>query len=143
MRREWITIINAAVREHGIPYSRFTQALNVKSNIELDRKILADLALNEPYSFKAVFDEVKMQAGMADLVKRRPIINEIQSITFPEALQKGYLKHEKRRVDEVAAVVESPKADFYGLRFPERDAKTDADYLRLSFKEEDEEFKYE
>ena len=58
MRRTWIQSINAGVREHGIPYSRFVYALN-NSNVSLNRKILADLAQNEPYSFKAVFDEVQ------------------------------------------------------------------------------------
>jgi len=59
MRRNWILNINAAVREHGINYSRFVNALNYKANIELDRKVLASLSHLEPYSFKAVVDEVK------------------------------------------------------------------------------------
>ena len=59
-RRDWIATINAATREHGIPYSRFAHALGKQSNIELDRKILANLALNEPYSFKCVIDEVRL-----------------------------------------------------------------------------------
>jgi large subunit ribosomal protein L20 len=60
VRREWIHSINAAVREHGLNYSSFANALVKKSNIELDRKILSALAVNEPYSFKAVLDEVKV-----------------------------------------------------------------------------------
>lgn len=60
MRRSWISQINAAVREHGFTYSKFSNGLVKKSNIELDRKILGDLAINEPYSFKAVLDEVKV-----------------------------------------------------------------------------------
>ena len=62
-RKEWIQTINAGVREHGIKYSRFIYALN-HSNIVLDRKILAELAINEPFSFKAVIDEVKLQTGL-------------------------------------------------------------------------------
>ena len=58
-RREWILRIGAAVKEHYVNYSRFICGLT-HSNIELNRKILADLALNEPYSFKAVVDEVKI-----------------------------------------------------------------------------------
>ena len=58
VRREWIGQINAAVREYGVNYSRFTEGLT-QSNIELDRKILSDLAVNEPFSFKSVFDEVQ------------------------------------------------------------------------------------
>ena len=60
MRRDWISTINAATREHGMSYSRFAFALEKSSNIELDRKILANLAVTEPYSFKAVFDEVQL-----------------------------------------------------------------------------------
>lgn len=59
-RREWIQTINAATREHDTPYGRFIAALT-RSNISLDRKILANLAINEPYSFKAVLDEAKLQ----------------------------------------------------------------------------------
>jgi large subunit ribosomal protein L20 len=45
--------INAATREHGIPYNTFAAVLT-RSNIELDRKILSDLAANEPYTFRAI-----------------------------------------------------------------------------------------
>jgi large subunit ribosomal protein L20 len=60
LRRNWIQQINAAARDLNINYSRFICGLN-RSNIELDRKILADLAQNEPFSFKAVIDEVVIQ----------------------------------------------------------------------------------
>ncbi len=73
-RREWIQTINAATREHGIPYSRFANALVKHSNIELDRKILANFALNEPYSFKCVVDEVRLQAGLAEHMRRKPVV---------------------------------------------------------------------
>ena len=61
-------------------------------------------------------------------------------VTFEQALEKGFMKMEKRRPDEVQQIIEEPKAVLYGLRFPEKDAKTDKDHLRLSFQEEDEEF---
>ena len=50
------------------------------------------------------------------------------------------MKMEKRRPDEVQQVIEEPKAIVWGLRFPERDAKTERDYMRASFKEEDEQW---
>ncbi len=56
-RALWIQRINAAVRELGVPYSAFMHALS-NSGLELDRKVLADLAMNEPAAFKAVFDQV-------------------------------------------------------------------------------------
>src|SRR6478609_643846 len=52
-RALWIARINAAVREEGLTYSQFINLLN-KKGITLDRKILADLAMNEPESFKAI-----------------------------------------------------------------------------------------
>lgn len=57
-RALWITRINAAVREEGITYSEFINLLKVKG-IELDRKVLADLAMNEPESFKTLVASVK------------------------------------------------------------------------------------
>ena len=83
---------------------------------------------------------MKLQSGMADLMTRKPVIDQITAVSFPEAIQKGFMKFEKRHKDEVEHVKAEPKAIMYGLRFPERDAKTDADYLRISFKEEDAEF---
>lgn len=57
-RSLWIARINAAVREHGMSYSKFMHALNQKG-IELNRKVLADLAMNEPEAFKAIVEQVK------------------------------------------------------------------------------------
>lgn len=57
-RRLWIARINAAVREEGLTYSEFINKLKTK-NIELDRKVLADLAMNEPESFKKLVASVK------------------------------------------------------------------------------------
>lgn len=57
-RRLWIARINAAVREEGITYSQFINGLN-KQGITLDRKVLADLAMNNAESFKALIAQVK------------------------------------------------------------------------------------
>ena len=57
-RSLWIQRINAASREHGMSYSQFMGKLHAK-NIELNRKTLADLAMNHPEAFKAVVDSVK------------------------------------------------------------------------------------
>ena len=57
-RRLWIVRINAAVREEGLTYSEFINLLKGKG-IELDRKVLADLAMNEPASFKSLVQSVK------------------------------------------------------------------------------------
>ncbi len=57
-RSLWIARINAAVREEGMSYSVFMNKLN-KSGITLNRKVLADLAMNEPQSFKNLVASVK------------------------------------------------------------------------------------
>jgi large subunit ribosomal protein L20 len=57
-RTLWIARINAAVRAEGITYSEFIHGLNSKG-IELNRKVLADLAMNEPASFKALVASIK------------------------------------------------------------------------------------
>jgi large subunit ribosomal protein L20 len=54
----WIARINAAVRAQGITYSEFIHKLAAK-NIDLNRKVLADLAMNEPETFKKLVDSVK------------------------------------------------------------------------------------
>lgn len=57
-RALWIVRISAAVREEGMTYSQFIHKLNEKK-IGLNRKVLADLAMNEPESFKALVNSVK------------------------------------------------------------------------------------
>jgi len=57
-RSLWITRINAAVRMHGMTYSQFIGKLNAKG-IELNRKVMADLAMNEPKAFAAIVKAVK------------------------------------------------------------------------------------
>lgn len=57
-RALWISRINAACRAEGISYSRFIEAAT-KANINLNRKALADMALNDPNSFKAVVERAK------------------------------------------------------------------------------------
>ena len=57
-RALWITRINAGARLHGMSYSEFMGKVKAQ-NIELNRKVLADLAMNHPHAFKAVVDKVK------------------------------------------------------------------------------------
>ena len=58
MRELWIHRVNAAARLNGVSYSQFIAGLK-RNNIAIDRKILADLAMNEPESFKKLIDSVK------------------------------------------------------------------------------------
>jgi len=57
-RKLWITRINAACRQNGIIYSQFIHGLN-KAGIEMDRKVLADLAVHQPEAFTAIVEQAK------------------------------------------------------------------------------------
>ena len=61
MRRLWIVLIGAAARESGLSYSRLMHGLKL-ANIGLDRKILADLAINDPAGFSALAEQAKTAA---------------------------------------------------------------------------------
>jgi len=61
-RRLWITRINAAAREQGLTYSRFINGL-LRSGVEVDRKVLADLAVRNPEAFAALAERAK--SGLA------------------------------------------------------------------------------
>lgn len=58
LRRLWIVRINAAVREYGLKYSQFIDGLN-KLNISIDRKVLAELAVNDKAAFQEIVVKVK------------------------------------------------------------------------------------
>lgn len=57
-RALWISRINAGVRAHGMSYSEFMGKIH-KNNIDLNRKVLADLAMNHPQAFNAIVEKVK------------------------------------------------------------------------------------
>ena len=64
LRALWIQRLNAAVREHGIVYSRFIDGLN-KAGISVDRKVLSDLAITQPEAFAVLVEKAKAAAGVA------------------------------------------------------------------------------
>ena len=57
-RALWIQRLNAAVRETGLTYSRFIDGLN-KAGIEIDRKVLSEMAIHEPDAFRAIVEKAK------------------------------------------------------------------------------------
>lgn len=85
IRIDWIRSMNAALRDQDLNYSRFVYGLN-RSNMILDRKILADLCQNEPYSFKAVIDEVRSQVVLPNLKKA-------ETMSYQDALDKKLLHY--------------------------------------------------
>jgi large subunit ribosomal protein L20 len=64
LRRLWIIRINAAARQHGLSYNQFISGLK-KADIELDRKVLADLAVSEPEAFGAIAEQAKAALASA------------------------------------------------------------------------------
>ena len=63
-RRLWITRINAAARDHGLSYSRLINGL-LKAGIEIDRKVLAELAVHDAGAFGAICEQAKAQLKAA------------------------------------------------------------------------------
>ncbi|HWK15731.1 MAG TPA: 50S ribosomal protein L20 [Rhizobiaceae bacterium] len=68
-RALWVQRINAAVREHGLTYGRFIDGLN-KAGIEIDRKVLSDMAIHEPQAFAALV--AKAKGGLEYLKETTP-----------------------------------------------------------------------
>ena len=74
-RALWIQRINAGAREHGLTYGRFIDGLN-KAGIEIDRKVLSDMAIHEPQAFAALV--VKSKASLDYLKDTTP--NQFESV---------------------------------------------------------------
>lgn len=64
-RRLWVTRINAASRANGLPYSRLIQGLKL-ANIELDRRILADMAVHDAAAFTTIVEQAKQALAAAE-----------------------------------------------------------------------------
>ena len=115
-----------------------------RSNVSLDRKILADLAVNEPFSFKAIVEEVTKQNNFKEFETIQPRRAKMRGMMYEEALQKGKLRAggppTEEELKEIEALLIPKGSEMYGLRFPERDSKSEADYMRLSYIEEDAQF---
>lgn len=109
MRKTWILSINAAVREHNLPYSRFIYALN-HTNLTMDRKILSDLAIHEPYSFKAIIDEVKLQSGISIEDRLRDLK------AFDNAVQAGLISMPGTERPEESTLIEQMTEKEYKWR---------------------------
>jgi large subunit ribosomal protein L20 len=75
-RALWIQRINAAVREHGLTYGRFIDGLN-KAGIEVDRKVLSDLAITQAEAFGALVAASKKALGY---LKDKGTTNEFESV---------------------------------------------------------------
>ena len=85
-RRLWITRINAAAREHGLSYSRFIAGL-AAAGVEVDRKILADIAVRDPAAFAALVASAQsgLESGAAasDASRLEPVPDSAQDEPAP------------------------------------------------------------
>ena len=79
-RALWITRLNAAVREKGVPYSHFIKALKDKK-VELDRQTLSELAINEPQVFEKILKEMGIEVRDEQPAKEDPkSVSEVSSL---------------------------------------------------------------
>jgi large subunit ribosomal protein L20 len=69
-RALWITRINAGARLHGLSYSRMINGL-LKAGVDIDRKVLADLAMHDPAAFGAIAEQAKMALESAEAGSKR------------------------------------------------------------------------
>jgi len=97
-RKLWITRINAACRENEISYSRFIEGLT-KAGVEVNRKMLSEIAINDPASFAEIVKTAK--AGLEGKVKAevKEVKNEVVKATA-KAEKKATKKAEKEEVKE-------------------------------------------
>lgn len=117
VKANYIKKINAGTRNLNLSYNRFIYGLN-RSNIKLDRKILANLSKYEPYSFKAVIDEVKSQVKLPGLIKSNEV--SYQNALDRNLLYIGEYKHTDNR--DIAARFFMPKEgvpDHFGVKRPD------------------------
>jgi large subunit ribosomal protein L20 len=107
-RALWIQRINAGVREHGLSYSQFIHGLRL-AEIDLDRKIIADLAATEPEAFAAIATQAK------NALKGDPVERQIEIERRPEPAPRRERKpkkksREKSRARKATAEVEATEA---------------------------------
>lgn len=121
-RRDWILRLKTGLNDLRVAYSKFIHGLNVYSNVILDRKTLADLALNEPYSFKAVVEEVVSQAGIPRI--------DVPKVSYDEAKGRG-------EILDKPLDYEVPEPQFKAWK-PRPGPDDKDDYLRMTHIEEDE-----
>jgi large subunit ribosomal protein L20 len=113
-RALWIQRINAGAREHGLSYSRFIHGLKL-AEIDLDRKILADLAVTEPEIFAAIVAQSR-NALDGKPVERRVEVERAVAATQPEAAQS------EAAADEAETAESEPEVEVNATEAAERKA---------------------
>jgi hypothetical protein len=108
MRALWIIRINAAARQHGLPYNRFISGL-MRLGITLDRKVLADIAVTQPLAFATLAYQVRGEA-MPDEVRGRYGAAPVAAPRARRATRRGTAPAETASVSDVDEVQEQPEA---------------------------------
>jgi large subunit ribosomal protein L20 len=119
-RALWIQRINAGVREHGLSYSKFIHGLKL-AEIDLDRKILADLAVTEPEIFAAIVAQSR-NALEGKPVERRVEVERAAAATQPEATQPE-AKQSEPPTDEAETAETEPEVEVNATEAAERKAE--------------------
>jgi large subunit ribosomal protein L20 len=119
-RALWIQRINAGVREHGLSYSKFIHGLKL-AEIDLDRKILADLAVTEPEIFAAIVAQSR-NALEGKPVERRVEVERAVAATQPEATQPE-AKQSEPPTDEAETAETEPEVEVNATEAAERKAE--------------------
>lgn len=108
-RRLWIARINAAVRAEGLSYSKFMDMLH-KSGLDLNRKVLADLALNQPESFKAIVarlnadnNNTSTQPAVSFEVKKTSLV---EKVAVAAATVSSTQKDNLRKIEGIGPAIE-------------------------------------
>src|SRR5437899_371150 len=100
----WIQRINAATREHGLTYSQFMNGI-LKAGIEVDRKVMADLAVREPAAFKALVDQAARKGDLSASALATKLGNERIDVSLPARPEaQGTLHPIGQVMDELAAI---------------------------------------
>jgi large subunit ribosomal protein L20 len=119
-RALWIQRINAGVREHGLSYSKFIHGLKL-AEIDLDRKILADLAVTEPEIFAAIVAQSR-NALEGKPVERRVEVERAVAATQPDATQPE-AKQSEPPTDEAETAETEPEVEVNATEAAERKAE--------------------
>ena len=107
-RKLWITRINAACRENGISYSRFIEGLN-KAGVEVNRKMLSEIAINDPEAFKALVETAKKGKEGKIKVTEPKTTSEV---TISSKSTKS-TKQEEKKLPSYFQLIHFPRIFFY------------------------------
>ena len=114
-RKLWITRINAACRENGISYSRFIEGLN-KAGVEVNRKMLSDIAINDPKAFTELVSIAKK--GKEGKIKASEVktTSEVKTAEKKETKKEEKTDYSKMTVAELKEVAKSKNIATTGMK---------------------------